>query len=194
MLDDPDDLAILEGVIGLASTFHRQVIAEGVETVAHGAMLLQLGCDLAQGYGIARPMPAAQLPDWVATWQPDPTWGRTPLLTRIDLPLLFGSVEHRAWTKAIESHLKGERDTPPQLDHHQCRLGMWLDAEALSPRCAQPSFLAIEALHRAVHGLASELCALRAQGQAAQALDRLDELMGLQTDLLEQMKQRERGL
>lgn len=194
MLDDPDDLAILEGVIGLASTFHRQVIAEGVETVAHGAMLLQLGCELAQGYGIARPMPAAQLPDWAATWQPDAAWGETPLLTRIDLPLLFGGVEHRAWTKAIESYLKGERDTPPMLDFHQCRLGMWLDAEARSPRCTQPGFLVIEALHREVHGLARDLCALRAQGQTGQALDRLEELMDLQGALLAQLKQRERGL
>ena len=191
MLDDPDDLAILEGVIGLAGTFHRQVIAEGVETVAHGAMLLQLGCELAQGYGIARPMPAAQLPDWAATWQPDPAWGVTPLLTRIDLPLLFGGVEHRAWTKAIESYLKGERDTPPMLDFHQCRLGMWLDAEARSSRCTQPGFLAIQALHRDVHELASELCALRAQGQMAQALDRLEELMDLQVALLAQLKQQE---
>ncbi len=75
MLDDPDDLAILQGVIGLASAFKRQVIAEGVETVAHGTLLLQLGCDLAQGYGIAHPMPGADLPDWVRNWKPDPTWG-----------------------------------------------------------------------------------------------------------------------
>ena len=74
MLDDPDDLAILEGVISLAKAFHREVIAEGVETVAHGTFLLQLGCDLAQGYGIARPMPAHAMPEWVATWQPDPAW------------------------------------------------------------------------------------------------------------------------
>ncbi len=78
MLDDPDDLAILEGVIGLAVAFRREVIAEGVETVAHGTALLQLGCELAQGYGIARPMPAEQLPAWAATWQPDAAW-RVPL-------------------------------------------------------------------------------------------------------------------
>jgi len=36
MLDDPDDLAILEGVISLAAAFKRQVIAEGVETIEHG--------------------------------------------------------------------------------------------------------------------------------------------------------------
>ena len=74
MLDDPDDLSILRGIIGLAAAFHREVIAEGVETVAHGTALLQLGCKLAQGYGIARPMPADDLPDWVNRWCPDASW------------------------------------------------------------------------------------------------------------------------
>jgi diguanylate cyclase (GGDEF)-like protein/PAS domain S-box-containing protein len=84
MLEDPDDLAILEGVIGLAAALKRGVIAEGVETVAHGTALLHLGCELAQGYGIARPMPAEQLPTWAATWQPDAAWSALPLLSGID--------------------------------------------------------------------------------------------------------------
>jgi diguanylate cyclase (GGDEF)-like protein/PAS domain S-box-containing protein len=74
MLEDPDDLAILEGVIGLANAFRREVIAEGVETVAHGTALLQLGCELAQGYGIARPMPPEQMTVWVTAWEPDSDW------------------------------------------------------------------------------------------------------------------------
>ena len=74
MLEDPDDLAILQGIIGLAVAFKRDVIAEGVETVEHGSLLLHLGCELAQGYGIARPMPAAQMPQWAAQWQPDAAW------------------------------------------------------------------------------------------------------------------------
>ncbi len=69
MLHDPEDHSIVEGVIGLAKAFRRQVIAEGVETAGHGERLLALGCDLAQGYTIARPMPGAELPDWVAGWQ-----------------------------------------------------------------------------------------------------------------------------
>jgi EAL domain-containing protein (putative c-di-GMP-specific phosphodiesterase class I) len=80
MLDDPDDLAILQGVIGLAAAFKREVIAEGVETIAHGSALLQLGCELAQGYGIARPMPAGQVPGWAATWRPDDAWSELPWL------------------------------------------------------------------------------------------------------------------
>lgn len=74
MIGDPEDLAIVKGVIGLASAFRRRVIAEGVETIAHGEILLSLGCELAQGYGIARPMPAINVPNWVATWQPDAVW------------------------------------------------------------------------------------------------------------------------
>ena len=74
MLEDPDDLSILRGVIGLAEAFKRQVIAEGVETVAHGTVLLQLGCDIAQGYGIAHPMPGEEMPSWVRRWKPDEAW------------------------------------------------------------------------------------------------------------------------
>ena len=74
MLGDPNDLAIVEGIIGLANAFRRHVIAEGVETSAHGERLLALGCELAQGYGIARPMPAADIPAWVAAWAGGSRW------------------------------------------------------------------------------------------------------------------------
>jgi EAL domain-containing protein (putative c-di-GMP-specific phosphodiesterase class I) len=74
MLDDADDLAILKGVIGLATAFNREVIAEGVETLAHGQALLALGCELAQGYGIARPMPGSDIPDWTGTWAEKSAW------------------------------------------------------------------------------------------------------------------------
>lgn len=69
MLEDEEDLTIVEGVIGLASAFQRKVIAEGVETCQHGHMLLQMGCDFAQGYGIARAMPAEHLPDWTTEFE-----------------------------------------------------------------------------------------------------------------------------
>ncbi len=74
MLDNPDDLAIVKGVIGLAKAFRRQVIAEGVETKAHGDLLLGVGCELAQGYGVARPMPAQDMPQWAANWRAQAVW------------------------------------------------------------------------------------------------------------------------
>lgn len=73
MMDDTEDHAIVAGVIGLANAFHRKVIAEGVETIAHGKALYALGCEFVQGYGIARPMPPQDIPDWVKHW-PNADW------------------------------------------------------------------------------------------------------------------------
>ncbi|WP_083025037.1 EAL domain-containing protein [Vreelandella lionensis] len=71
MLDSKDDRAIVESIVFLAKKFSRPVLAEGVETLEHAQALLALGCHLAQGYGIARPMPAEQLPGWLKTWRLD---------------------------------------------------------------------------------------------------------------------------
>ena len=84
MLDDPEDLAIVQSVLGLAAAFRREAIAEGVETLEHGERLLQLGCERAQGYGIARPMPADEIPGWAAAWCPDPRWTDPPVVGRTD--------------------------------------------------------------------------------------------------------------
>ena len=74
MLYDPSDYAIIDGVIGLAESFHREVIAEGVETTEHGLMLLLMGCHNAQGYGIARPMPADDVLAWLEAYVPNQAW------------------------------------------------------------------------------------------------------------------------
>jgi diguanylate cyclase (GGDEF)-like protein/PAS domain S-box-containing protein len=74
MLFDLDDLAIVEGVIGLASSFKRYVIAEGVESVEHGVALSQLQCHYAQGYAIAKPMPADIFEMWATNWESPQEW------------------------------------------------------------------------------------------------------------------------
>ena len=74
ILNDPSNQLIVQAVIGLANAFQLHVIAEGVESVAHGRLLLQLECDHAQGYGISRPMPGAAVADWVRDWRADPSW------------------------------------------------------------------------------------------------------------------------
>ena len=187
MLDDADDLTILLGVIGLAKSFRREAIAEGVETVAHGTLLLQLGCELAQGYGIARPMPADEMPDWLKNWSPDPAWGRQSPIALEDMPLLYACVEHRAWITAIAAHIKGERQAPPPQDHHQCNFGKWFDGEGLTRYGTRPAFAVISELHRRVHVLGAELVSLQAQACNEQALIRLPELLDVRDALLVQL-------
>jgi EAL domain-containing protein (putative c-di-GMP-specific phosphodiesterase class I) len=74
MLVDKDNMAILRAVMGLATAFQQEVIAEGVETAEQGIALMQLGCELAQGYFISRPMPAQDVPSWVVNWKVDAAW------------------------------------------------------------------------------------------------------------------------
>jgi diguanylate cyclase (GGDEF)-like protein/PAS domain S-box-containing protein len=69
MLADAQDRAIVEGVISLSRTFGCVVVAEGVETAAQARMLLDMGCEVGQGLGIAAPMPAAEVAPWVREWK-----------------------------------------------------------------------------------------------------------------------------
>ena len=68
MLSDEGDRAIVSGVIQLARVFGRSSIAEGVESTAHMQALRGLGCDMGQGYGIARPMPLEEFMAWSRAW------------------------------------------------------------------------------------------------------------------------------
>ncbi len=67
MLEDKGDMAIVQGIIALARAFGRETVAEGIETGDHYRVLLDMGCELGQGYGIARPMPADKLANWQAS-------------------------------------------------------------------------------------------------------------------------------
>lgn len=59
---------IVKAVVGLAHNLGLEVCAEGVETRAAWDILAALGCDVAQGYLISRPVPAEEIPDWTQRW------------------------------------------------------------------------------------------------------------------------------
>lgn len=69
MLEDPSDRAIVESIIFLGQRFEYPVLAEGVETMAHARAMHELGCEFIQGYGVARPMPASEVPGWLKQWR-----------------------------------------------------------------------------------------------------------------------------
>ena len=71
MTSNDADAAIVRTVIDLAHNLGKQVCAEGVEDRDTWQMLTELGCDLAQGYWIGKPMNAAAL----MTWLKETSWG-----------------------------------------------------------------------------------------------------------------------
>ena len=65
MIEDAGDAVIVQSTIDLAHNLGLEVVAEGVETQQAYDRLRSMGCDTAQGYFISRPMPGAELVDWV---------------------------------------------------------------------------------------------------------------------------------
>jgi diguanylate cyclase (GGDEF)-like protein/PAS domain S-box-containing protein len=187
VLHDPEDLSILEGVLGLATAFDRMAIAEGVETVDHGRLLLQLGCVYGQGNGIASPMPGEDLPAWSAAWSPDPAWVNVAVVAPRKRTLIHAAVAHRAWVSALESFLLGERRLPPALDPHRCRIGRWLDSERLNPLGEAEAFRKMDHLHQQIHALADVASAWEPKVTGSNVQVQVRELHSLRNALLEQL-------
>ena len=70
MLDDEDDAIIVHSTIELAHNLGMLVIAEGIENKDTLIKLRELGCDYAQGYFIAKPMPCLEIKEWMASYNP----------------------------------------------------------------------------------------------------------------------------
>ncbi len=63
---DPDQQRMVTMILSMAEKLGLDTLAEGVETLGENALLAQLGCGHVQGFGIAMPMPAEALPQWIA--------------------------------------------------------------------------------------------------------------------------------
>jgi len=72
MHEHPNDATIVRSVIELGHTLGLHVVAEGVETTEAWTRLVELGCDAAQGYLLARPMAVTDFPAWVAGRRQEP--------------------------------------------------------------------------------------------------------------------------
>jgi diguanylate cyclase (GGDEF)-like protein len=161
MRDDTEHLAIVNSVLELARSFNRHTLAEGVETEQLGQMLIELGCELAQGYAIARPMPAEKVPEWLLAWHPFLSWQTAQPLEGSDVQLLLAEVEHRAWMKALKAHMAGKQDTPPPLGSDACPFGGWLNKASTRRRFGLlDNFEALIRHHDALHALGTELVTL----------------------------------
>ncbi|WP_455384927.1 EAL domain-containing protein [Acidihalobacter prosperus] len=164
LLDEPRALAIIAGNLTAANLLDLEVIAEGVETHEQGELLLQLGCRYAQGFAIARPMPAEDLEKWMAQWRPPADWAQwhDNLFTQQDLPFLMARTAHRHSLHAMLEALA----TPPSpeqpflqvtecVDESLCALGRWLRGAGQRYR-SLPAFKPLVGTHAKTHAQAIE--------------------------------------
>jgi diguanylate cyclase (GGDEF)-like protein/PAS domain S-box-containing protein len=162
MLDDPSDYAIVDGVIGLADAFDREVIAEGVESIEHGLMLLLTGCEQAQGYGIAKPMAASNVSEWVTNYTPNQNWvdcGNETLSDRKSKIKLFKLITNHWKDKFVTNIQSSPEDIHhwPIMDSQHCHCGQWLK-RAKESQLFEPQWLTkLNTVHEEIHTIAGAL-------------------------------------
>lgn len=192
ILDDKEDLALVEAIISLARVFECKVIAEGVESIEHGTLLMRLGCDVVQGYAVARPMPAGELVGWSKHFQLAPEWMmwtdvQWPLQ---DIPLMVAAHEHINWVDNIAAALddpEAHIDTEQLLNHHGCRFGEWYDGEGSARYAHLPEFTQVQAVHMQVHRLGVEVILMRDAGDMVAARGLLSELQACKDTILSEL-------
>ena len=181
ILDDSDDYSIIDGVIGLANSFNREVIAEGVESTAHGELLLIMGCEYAQGYGIAKPMPADEFSKWHSSYQPNQQWlgyANSELsLNEKSKKILQLTMER--WYQLFITNLKTDHADLhhwPILDKRKCHCGFWVERIKQEGRQSRKFLSSLDATHLEMHTLANQLYELYTAGEIEAARNGIDAL------------------
>ncbi len=187
LLQDDKALWIVSSLLLHAQSQGLIVIAEGVENDSVGTLLLELGCHLAQGYYIARPLMAWDIPNWLAKWTPPSRWRRRRMrpwpLTNLDG--MAAGFSHLRWVEEIRHALVAEGDHAQKLiamcdrtSDDQCRLGSWLRHALPAGRLEPMSLLPrIARLHEGIHAQGVETLAELRRGDRKGALRHVEEQM-----------------
>ena len=181
MLDDPSDYAIIDGVIGLADAFNREVIAEGVEVIEHGLMLLLMGCDKAQGNFVSKPMKHDELIIWMNNYKDNEQWHyfgskhRTNLENKVEL---FKLVTNRWKDKFIACVEANSVDIKhwPILNSKHCPCGIWLKRAKQEKLFAVEQLALLDKAHDNLHLIANRILFQYQNGDIELARKGLSEL------------------
>lgn len=194
MLEDPSDYAIIEGVIGLSNSFDRKIIAEGVETTEHGLLLMLMGCDSAQGYGIAKPMPFTDFPNWLNNYKPNERW------------ITFGDKTFSARQKKLKvfeltsiqwiNHFTQNTLSPtsgvifwPISDKTKCPCGTWLKRASKEGYFDDEWIASLNKRHNTLHLLADEIKEQYLHNQLDSYRNKLDRLNNCFEDMVQFMSE-----
>lgn len=180
MFSNERDLDIVEGILRLADALNRPVVAEGVESIEIGMMLASLGCEFAQGYGIARPMPADLVPSWLDRWQRGNGWsGLTAGITldRAHFVIEVAIFSHERWFDELQRYVHNELGaSAPVLDDSKCQLAHWYLGVGRARYGDRPGYPFFQNVHHAVHEGAKRIVELVLSGERERAVQALGEL------------------
>jgi diguanylate cyclase (GGDEF)-like protein/PAS domain S-box-containing protein len=188
MLLDHNDYAIVDGVIGLSNSFNRQTIAEGVESLEHGLMLMLMGCELAQGYYIAKPLSVDHFESWLKDYKPEPAWLNNPIgqesLTAKQLQLC--RLASKSWLSQFVKRIAEDTNSNtvwPVLESTKCHCSAWLLRERKENVIPTELLDKFEHLHDQMHELAQAMFSDYEHGNGEQLTENLTMLQTIHQQL-----------
>ncbi|MBU0751441.1 MAG: EAL domain-containing protein [Gammaproteobacteria bacterium] len=199
MLGSSSGLAIVEAIVGLANAFQCELIAEGIECVEQGELLARMGCGSGQGYFIARPMPAADIPSWTAAYRHPPTWSfwaEAGYGTQ-DFPLVLAEFEHRCWIRDLIGATEGQplaTSAEAIDDPTRCEFGRWMEQRGRGRYGQSPLFAEVDARHHEVHGVGRRIRDALGAGASTEARGHVPALRQASERLVSALGRLQRGL
>lgn len=192
ILNDASDHVIIDGVISLAEAFDNEIIAEGVENTEQGLMLLAMGCDRVQGYGIARPMPTHKFVEWLGNYKPNLAWLNnckekcSPLQNKLkQIRLAIEQWKNEAITNAAADV------SPLCLNHEKCLCGSLIDRAFKDQHFLDDSISELYRQHQELHLIAQNIHAMQSQGSGqniSPELNRLEKTCDNMSKILNELK------
>ena len=181
ILQDTNDYSIIDGVIGLANSFGRNIIAEGVETNEHGLMLLLMGCKDAQGFGIAQPMQANEIPNWISRYACNPNWlqlGKSDMTSK-QVALSLFRLTANYWFDEFKQGLISPGKSIPDWtikNHSYCQCSEWIKRAKQKKIFDNEWLNNLEKTHEKIHLQANQLYNFALIDQLSQPENAIKEL------------------
>ncbi len=191
MIDDPRDYAIVAGLLHIATLMGLTTVAEGVEDLDTLNLLASLGCYYAQGYGIARPMPAEELPAWTQAWTP-PVLSRLSVYASPNLP----EIQRQRFIRLFAA-AKGRIPFPQRVmetdAERYCHLGQWLHGAGQFFFGNDSRYADIHRRHAQIHALAQRAKVAADAGDHTRALGLVQQAEAINNALLDDLERIVRG-
>lgn len=192
MLTDSGHLAIVHGTLGLASAFQKLTIAEGVETIEHGNMLIKLGCHFGQGYAISKPLPASEFELWLATWSIPESWvfHGSMQWDDIDFSIFAAEVEHNYYVQNLIAAANKQQQLSEEYlkSATSCQFANWYYKKGQHYYGHLPSFQKLEGLHNQVHLYAEHIQVALEKQNDNEVDDLVSKLTRVHRNLLSELK------
>jgi len=154
-----ENLDIVEGILLLAKSLDKPVIAEGVESDEIGFMLLEEGCQFAQGYCISKPLPLEELDSWIISWNQENFWSeldQSGVDMQKDFAVNVAIYIHSQWFESVLVYLN-KRAIAPELNEKECQFYRWYHSIGKMLYLEHEVYPFLQAKHFFVHEVANKL-------------------------------------